>query len=70
LSQCATNIDLLKGIVAKLTEIETLTRTQREALQDDNGALVQELHEKLQMAFSAKEKALEAWLRHHREHGC
>ena len=60
----------MKGVVAKLSEIDALTKAQREAIEGDNKALVQELHQKLQALFRAKEIAVEAWLRHHREHQC
>ena len=70
MTTCAENLELLKAVVAKLTAIEALTKAQRKAIEDDNSALVQELHQKLQPLFRAKESAVEAWLRHHREHQC
>ncbi len=70
ITRCAVNLELLKDVVAKLTEIDALTREQRQAIEADDGALVQELHLKLQSLFQAKERAVEAWLHHHREHQC
>jgi hypothetical protein len=70
ITTCPVNLELLKGVVSKLTEIDVLTKAQRQAIEDDNSALVQELHQKLQRLFRAKETAVKAWLRHHREHQC
>jgi len=70
ITTCSVNLELLKSVVAKLTEIDALTKAQREAIEADDGALVQFLHQQLQPLFRAKEIAVEAWLRHHREHQC
>ena len=70
ITKCAVNLELLKNVVAKLTEIEALTNAQRQAIEDDDDAGVEDLHQKLQLLFRAKEHAVEAWLRHHREHQC
>jgi hypothetical protein len=70
ITKCPVNLELLKAVVAKLSEIDRLTKTQREAIEDDDGTLVQELHQQLQALFRAKETAVETWLRHHREHQC
>ena len=70
LSSCPINLELLKAVVAKLTELDEITHAQRAAINDNNATLVQELHERLQATVRAKERAVEAWMKHHREHGC
>ena len=70
ITKCPVNLELLKEVVAKLTEIDALTKEQRQAIEADDGILVNQLHVKLQALFRAKERSVDAWLRHHREHQC
>lgn len=70
LSSCPKNLELLNDVVSKLTAIETLSRTQREARQNGNEAGAQELDQELDLMFGEKERAVGRWQEHVREHGC
>ena len=70
LSDCQVNRELLKDVAAKLKDIQELTKAQEAAVSDGNSELIEDLHVKVQVGFRAKERAVEAWIRHHREHGC
>jgi len=70
LSTCPVNVQLLKEVALKLKEVQTLTQAQSEAVRDGNAEAIEDLHVKIQAAYKAKERSVEAWTRHHREHGC
>lgn len=70
ITTCSINRQLLKDVVAKLTEIESLSKAQKDAVAGEDAKLIEELHAKIQAVFRGKERAVEAWIKHHREHGC
>ena len=70
LSKCDKNRDLLKDVVAKLTNLEQLSKAQVEARNNGDPALAMELDEKLDLVFGEKERSVGAWQEHVREHGC
>ena len=69
-STCDINRDLLKDIASKLTEIHALMKSQQDARNRGEAELRNEFTQKLDVAFKAKDRCVEAWQRHYREHGC
>jgi hypothetical protein len=70
LSKCPTNVQLLKDVTAMLKEVEELGKAQQQAISEGNANLIEELHIKIQAAVRDKGRAVDAWSRHYREHGC
>ncbi|HLK50430.1 MAG TPA: hypothetical protein VKT49_19960 [Bryobacteraceae bacterium] len=70
LSKCSINRQLLEDVAAKLKDIQELSKAQNDAVREGNAEAIEKLHPKMQTAFTAKQRAVDAWTRHHREHGC
>ena len=70
LNGCATNRDLVAAVAAKLTEIHMLMKAVRDARNSGDNTLAEELNKQVEVAFKEKDRCVEAWTRHHREHGC
>ena len=70
LSSCPKNRELLNCVVAKLTELSTVSTAQAEARKNGDVHLATELDTKLDLVHGEKERAVGAWHEHVREHGC
>ncbi len=65
-SDCPTNRELVQAVAVKLNELHSLMR----AIRDARGTGTKELSQKLQVAFKEKDRCVEQWTLHNREHGC
>jgi len=67
---CSINQELLKDVSAKLAELHALMKSLQHAGNGGNGSSRSELTRQIETAFKEKDRAVEAWTRHHQEHGC
>jgi len=63
-------MQLLRDVAGKLREMELLIKAQQQAVDERDAKRAEELHPQIQRAVKAKERAIEAWTKHHREHVC
>lgn len=69
-SACNINQELVKDVANKLSELHALMKAYNDERNRGEGQVANEFARKVEAAFKAKDRALEAWQRHHREHGC
>jgi hypothetical protein len=69
-SKCVQNRELVAAVVAKLRDIASTSTAQAEARQAGDETLAAALNETLGRLQAEKDRSIEAWHKHVREHGC